>query len=480
MQKTPNCTTSSALPIEVQYHGISILIVDDEPGICELLQKALSRLFRHIDTAGSIKQAEQLRRRNQYDVVLLDVNLPDRSGTEWYEIFNDEANNADVIFITGYASLQTAIQALKLGASDFLLKPFNLDQIITAVKKCVNNRIEKRVNIALTRDVKRYTSSGLIGNSVKSQTLLNNITHYAPSRAAVLIQGESGTGKELVARELHVQSGRSGAFVPVNCGAGDSTDLANELFGYCDPNGVKESSEGLLKLANGGTLFLDEICELPPSVQSALLRVLEEQVVRPLGSSRSFTTNVRIIAATNKDLNLEVESGNFRQDLFYRLNVLSIYVSPLRERREDLTQLIPYYTERLAVEQGVEIPKWSEEELASLHEYHWPGNIRELKNLIERCILTGKSVSYHWQDILPTQVQRPQIINVTHDGINSTLPIMEQTIAHGYPDNWDLKEVEKAHIIQVVNDCKGNKTAASKVLKVSRKTLDRKFKEWEP
>lgn len=480
MQKPAYYTTKHTLPIDAQYQGISILIVDDEPGICDLLKKALGKLFKQIDTAETVKQAEQLRQRNQYDLVLLDINLPDRPGTEWQEIFAEDANSADVIFITGYANLQTAIQALKLGASDFILKPFNLDQIFNAVKKCIDNRIEKRVNIALKRDVKRYVSSELIGRSDNSRALSKQISHYAPSKAAVLIQGESGTGKELVARELHMLSGRSGAFVPINCAGTDASNLAHELFGFCEPNATNCEREGLLRIANGGTLFLDEVSELPVNIQSALLRVLEEQVVRPLGSNRTFTTNVRVIAATNKNLKEQVENGEFRQDLYFRLNVLSIYVTPLRERAGDLVDLVPYFTSRLSKEQGVVEPEWSLFEINSLKEYHWPGNIRELRNLLERCILTGKSIKHHWDDVVMNNVNSSQVINVAVNGVNNSIPLIEAENPVGYPDEWELKSVEKAHIQQVVGFCEGNKTAASKLLKISRKTLDRKFKEWGP
>lgn len=478
MPTTSKYTTDLTTPIDIQYQGISILVVDDDQGICELLQKALRKLFQQIDTASSVTQAEQLRLKNQYDVIMLDINLPDRSGIDWYEVFEDSANSTDVIFITGYANLQTAIKALKLGASDFILKPFNLDQIYTAVKRCVDNRIQKRINTALKRDALRYQSDTLIGDSEQSRTLNKQINQYAPSKAAVLIQGESGTGKELVARELHLRSERNGAFAPLNCGAMEATNLANELFGYCDPMVAGECREGLLRLANGGTLFLDEVSELPASIQSALLRVLEEQVVRSLGANRAFTTDVRIIAATNKDLKKQVENGEFRQDLYFRLNVLSIYVTPLRERTSDLIQLIPYFAKTLAREQGVTAPEWHSYEIDSLNGYHWPGNIRELRNLIERCILTGKPISYHWQEISKDVIPRQQMMKISSNTGFNSLPMLADHDMNGYPDDWEIKAVEKAHIMKVVDVCDGNKTAASKKLKISRKTLDRKFKEW--
>lgn len=478
MLTTSKYTTDPASLMDIQYQGISILVVDDDVGICELLHKALKKLFKQVDTATNVAQAEQLRQQNQYDVIMLDINLPDRSGIDWFEVFEDSDNSTDVIFITGYASLQTAIKALKLGATDFILKPFNIEQIYTAVKRCVDLRIQKRINTALKRDALRYQPQTLIGCSENSHILNKQISQYAPSKAAVLIQGESGTGKELVARELHLHSERIGAFVPLNCGAMDAEHLAKELFGYCDPKDPGDCREGLLRLANGGTLFLDVVSELPASIQSALLRVLEEQVVRPLGANRVFTTDVRIISATNKDLKKQVENGDFRQDLYFRLNVLSIYVTPLRERISDLNQLIPYFAKTLAKEQGLPDPEWHYYDIDSLKGYSWPGNIRELRNLIERCILTGKPISYHWQEISKDVLPGFQMMNIgSSNGCNS-LPLLTENESHGYPDDWEIKAVEKAHILKVVGVCDGNKTAASKRLNVSRKTLDRKFKEW--
>jgi DNA-binding NtrC family response regulator len=274
----------------------------------------------------------------------------------------------------------------------------------------------------------------------------------------VLIEGESGTGKELVARQLHLLSGRSGAFVPVNCGAIAPDLLASELFGHTAGafTGAKGNREGLFSYASGGTIFLDEIGEMPMNMQTALLRVLEQRAIRPVGSEKEVDINVRVIAATNRLLIDEVEAGRFRRDLFYRLNVLNIVIPSLRSRPDDVAELTHYFTLQLSQELGIKDVIWSHEDLQVLQQHDWPGNIRELRNMIERCILLGKPPAEYWK--------KPASVMVND--------------AMGYPLNWPLKEVEKQHVTKVVDNHNGNKSAAARDLGVSRKTLDRKFKDW--
>ena len=464
------------------YQSVSILVVDDEIGMQKVLEKAFRRLFSRVDCAGSIEEAESLRKRTHYDIVILDINLPDRSGTEWSEIFEHREHITDVIFMTGYADLDTAITALKLGAADFILKPFNLDQMLKAVQQCLDKRIERRMRDALTRDVQRHVNTTIIGSSDKTKQIIQTIRQFAPSKASVLIQGESGTGKELIARGLHEVSGRAGPFVPVHCGSMSQQLLEAELFGQVvmAPNNASVSKEGLFQIANGGTLFLDEISEMPHGVQSVLLRVLEERTIRPVGSTKSINVDIRVVAATNKNLKLEVKEGRFREDLFYRLNVLAIQVPPLRERKTDLIELVPYFSKQLADELGMSEPVWNEEDILTMHQYEWPGNVRELKNLMERCILIGKPMAKYWRELNFENPDFRSKISVTlsHDNISTTIPDFNNNYI-GYPTEWTLKDVEKAHINQVVKYHDGNKSAAAKELGISRKTLDRKYKEWE-
>ncbi|EGU30496.1 sigma-54 dependent response regulator [Vibrio ichthyoenteri ATCC 700023] len=464
-----------------QYQAFSVLVVDDEAGMQAILQKALSKWFSKVDTAGSIEQAEALRFANHYDLIILDINLPGRSGIEWEEAFNDEERKADVIFMTGYADLETAISALKLGATDFILKPFNLSQMLQSVQRCMDKRLNERLQYALHRDVKRHITTEIAGTSDKTRQLKQLISQFAPSRASVLIEGESGTGKELVARGVHEASGRKGPFVPINCGAIAPELLESELFGHTMGafTGAKKSREGLFRVASGGTLFLDEIGEMPLAMQSALLRVLEQRAIRPVGGEKEVSVDVRVVAATNRNLQKEVKSGRFREDLFYRLNVLKIDVAPLRERKSDLAELVPYFTKMLSIELGIADPKWAREDIEAMQNYDWPGNIRELKNLIERCILLAKPPAHYWRELAGSHVQPS--ISVSVSSGSELIEVAEPMKApgKGYPNSWSLKEVEKSHIQQLVEFYDGNKSAASRDLGVARKTLERKFKEWE-
>ncbi|MGI2171045.1 sigma-54-dependent transcriptional regulator [Shewanella sp. MF05960] len=437
---------------------MSVLIVDDEPGMRSFLMKALAKKFALVETASTIAQAETLRSQGHFDLLIVDIRLPDRSGIEWHEALNDRERQSDIIFMTGYADMDVAIKALRAGASDFIMKPFHLEQMMTAVDRCIEKRLLKRENFMLRRELAHGQSSTIIGNSEAIRDVKQVIERIAPTNAVVLIEGESGTGKELVARQLHQLSGRSGAFVPVNCGAIAPELLASELFGHTAGafTGAKGNREGLFSYASGGTIFLDEIGEMPMNMQTALLRVLEERSIRPVGSEKEIDIDVRVVAATNRLLIDEVEAGRFRRDLFYRLNVLNIVIPSLRSRPEDVVELTHFFTLQLSQELGIKDIIWSHEDLQVLQQYDWPGNIRELRNMIERCILLGKPPAEYWKKPVVTVIPE----------------------AMGYPLEWPLKEVEKQHVTQVVDAHNGNKSAAARDLGVSRKTLDRKYKEW--
>ena len=308
----------SELPSSLSWTAVSVLVVDDEPGMRAILKKALSKKFAQVDTAGSIEEAEELRKRCHFDLLIVDINLPGRSGIEWHEAFDPATRRSDVIFMTGYADLDTAIRALRAGASDFILKPFNLEQMMQSVNRCIERRLVERQNFALQRDVDRTFPVDIIGDAEKTQQMKKMIAQVAPSIAAVLVEGESGTGKELVARALHQLSQRTGPFVPLNCGAIAPDLLESELFGHVSGafTGAKKGREGLFRVANNGTLFLDEIGEMPLSMQSSLLRALEQKAIRPVGAEREVQVDVRIVAATNRNLKQEVEEGRFRRDLY--------------------------------------------------------------------------------------------------------------------------------------------------------------------
>ncbi|WP_409522848.1 sigma-54-dependent transcriptional regulator [Nitrincola sp. MINF-07-Sa-05] len=438
----------------------SVLVVDDEAGMRSFLQKALQKHFGLVEVAGSIELAEELRKRCHFDLIILDVKLPGRSGIEWYEALEDPNRHSDVIFMTAYAELDTAIQALRVGAADFILKPFRLEQMMNAVRRVLQRRQLARENFLLRREMTQLveTDSPMLGDSPGIKRLEAVIQRVAPTPSAVLIEGESGTGKELVARALHQQSGRDGPYVPVNCGAIAPELLEAELFGHTKGafTGADRAREGLFSFASGGTLFLDEIGELPLSMQAKLLRALESKTVRPVGSEQEIRIDVRILAATNRSLADEVQASRFREDLFYRLNVLTLTLPPLRERAEDIPQLAHYFSRKLSQELGLPAVPFSHEDLMAMQSHHWTGNIRELKNFIERCILLGH---------LPLHELSGQ------DALNGRMP--------GYPSCWPLDEVERRHILRVLEACEGNKSATARQLGIARKTLERKLIAWQ-
>lgn len=438
--------------------AVSVLVVDDEPGMCNFLKKSLSKHFALTETAGSVEEAEELRKRCHFDLLFVDINLPGRSGMEWHEALEQSDRRSDIIFMTAYADMETAIQALRIGASDFILKPFRIEQMMNAVNRCLERRALARSNFVLQRQVQHsLPMSHMIGHSEAIQQVQDVIRRVAKTPSAVLIEGESGTGKELAARMLHQLSTRSGPFVPVNCGAIAPDLLDAELFGHTKGafTGANKAREGLFTYADGGTLFLDEIGEMPIQMQAKLLRALELKAIRPVGSEQEIPVNVRIIAATNRTLSEEVEKQRFREDLFYRLNVLTINLPPLRKRPKDIPDLIHHFSAKLSRDLGLPPIPFAHEDIQALQSYGWPGNIRELKNFIERCILLGKLPIEHFQE------------QKSDSGISECF------------DGWPLDEVEKHHILRTLNQHNGNKSAAARTLGVSRKTLDRKLALWD-
>ncbi|SFC50919.1 two component, sigma54 specific, transcriptional regulator, Fis family [Marinospirillum celere] len=452
----------TAMPDLHLCRSASVLVVDDEPGMRQFLEKALGKHFGLVETAGSIDHAEALRQRCHFDLMILDVKLPGRSGIEWHEALKDPNRHSDVIFMTAYAELDTAIQALRVGAADFILKPFRLEQMMNAVMRVLKRRRLSRENFLLKREVRQFleADNAMVGTSASMQRLENVLQRVAPTPSAVLIEGESGTGKDLVARALHQKSGREGPYVPVNCGAIAPDLLEAELFGHTKGafTGANRARDGLFSYASGGTLFLDEIGELPLGMQAKLLRALEEKAVRPVGSEQEVKVDVRILAATNRKLDEEVKAGRFREDLYFRLNVLTLTLPPLRERSEDIPQLAHYFSRKLSQELGLEPIPFSHDDLQAMEKHPWTGNIRELKNFIERCILLGR---------LPLEDLR------TQDQQAST------GSGGGYPSCWPLEEVERKHILQVLAASENNKSAAARQLGIARKTLDRKLTAWE-
>lgn len=439
----------------------AILIVDDEPGMCNFLQRALQDDCAVVQIANSVKEAEEIRRREYFDLLIVDIRLAGVSGVEWLQTLRTLGDQTDVIFITAYADLETAIEALRVSASDFIMKPFRLEQILNSVERCLERRHALRENLLLQRQVdKIYSDREIVGQSAAIRNMKEVIERIASSPVTVLIEGETGTGKELVARHIHDLCGSTGPFVPLNCSSISSELIESELFGHAKGafTGASNAREGLFSFAKDGTLFLDEISEMPLSMQTKLLRVLEEKKVRPVGSDRETPVNTRVIAATNRHLAEEVETGRFRQDLFYRLEVVTIRVPPLRERLDDIPELIKHFTKILSDELGMPPVSLTHSEINKLRHYLWPGNVRELKNVIERYLLLGK---------FPAELV---------EGSNSDGDKVPERM--GFPTSWPLEDVIKHHVRRVLEDSGNNKSETARCLGISRKTLDRRLRHW--
>lgn len=440
---------------EAAWKQYSVLVVDDEPGMVSFLQRALTARCGSVDTAGSVEDAAPLLKRRLYDLIVLDIALPGRSGIDWLHDLRDEGFAGDVVLMTAYADLDTAIDALRAGAADFLLKPFSLAQVLNALQRCFERSRLVRENFVLRREVNERAAvvEGVVGESAAMRALCDRLRRIAPTPATVLLTGESGTGKEVAARALHGMSSRAGGpFVPLNCAAIAPELIESELFGHVRGayTGAQQSREGLFYYARGGTLFLDEVSELPLSAQAKLLRVLEERRIRPVGSEQEIPVDVRVLAATNRDLRAEVAAHRFRQDLYYRLQVVELNLPPLRERVEDIPALLEHFIGLLAPYLGVPRLAPDARALARMSAYDWPGNVRELKNLVERSLILG------WFDLGPE-------------------PDTTSGVATG---EGSLEAVEKRHILAVLAGCDGNKSEAARRLGISRKTLDRKCQAW--
>ncbi|HWV63698.1 MAG TPA: sigma-54 dependent transcriptional regulator [Oxalicibacterium sp.] len=440
----------------------SILIVDDEPGMRSFLKRTLTSRCSRVETAESVEDAAVLLGQQHFDLIILDNSLPGKSGVDWLHEIRARGLYNDVVLITAFADLDIAIRALRAGAADFLLKPFRVNQILSAIGRCFDRAHLRRENFVLRRELDQHAdlagADGLIGQSAALQPIHDAITRLASVPSTVLITGESGTGKEVAARAMHFLSNRSrNHFVPINCGAVPPDIIESELFGHVKGafSGAASSREGLFFYAQGGTLFLDEVGDLPMPMQVKLLRALEEKKIRPVGADREIPVDVRVIAATNRNVELEVAEGRFREDLYYRLNVVQLQMPPLRDRLEDIPALAAGFVRQLAQQLGVPPRPLDDKVLASMAVYSWPGNVRELRNLVERWLILGN---------LPDAVFGNRMaINVADRAADGEV---------------SLEAIEKQHILKILAESGGNKTEASRRLGVSRKTLERKCAEW--
>lgn len=438
----------------------STLIVDDEEGMRSFLARALAPRCGLVEQAASAEQAAELVSRYHFDLIVLDIALPGKSGVDWLAELRAGGFPGDVILITAFADMDTAIRALRAGASDFLLKPFRIDQMLAAVKRCFDRARLARENYVLRRALAESGGvEGLIGDSDRAAELRAMIRRLAAAPSTVLILGESGVGKEVAARALHEHSTRAARpFVPVNCAAISAELIESELFGHVRGafTGATETRNGLFYYAQGGTLFLDEISELSAAIQTKLLRVLEDRRIRPVGSNREIPVDVRIVAASNRDLAAEVAAGRFRPDLFYRLDVLTLRIPPLRERPEDIPALVRHFMLQLAAHLAVPPLPLYPEVMQALRGYDWPGNARELRNFVERSLILG----HYPLDALEREADE------LDDGGGAGA------------DSERLAEVERRHVLAVLAAANGNKSEAARRLGISRKTLERKCALW--
>lgn len=450
-----------ARPPGIVLSGVSILIVDNDPQVKTDFARILAARQAVVETATSIAAAEALQRRRHFDLIIVSMHLPGASATGWLRALRAAGACADVIFVTDYAELDAAVSVLRAGAADLLIKPLRPEQMLASVQRCLTWRHMMRRPSQSRRCSGGQRRYGIVGESAAVCDIYNIARRAAPTLSTILIEGETGTGKELIARAIHSLSGRTGEFVAVNCGAIAAELLESELFGHTKGafTGAHSARQGLFNRARGGTILLDEIGEMPLALQANLLRILEDKRVRPVGSDRELTIDCRVLAATNVALAQRVEQGGFREDLFYRLNVLRITVPPLRDRLEDIPPLVEYFTEKLSSELGVSPIRFAHRDIIRLQGYHWPGNIRELKNVIERSLLLGE---------LPDDCGERAC----------ALPSQAPATTNEMPLAWTLSEVMKHHTLRVLRSVAGNKSAAARRLGVSRKTLDRKLNAW--
>ncbi len=440
----------------------TILVVDDEPGMREFLEIMLQKDGYNVETAADGPEAIDKIEEKLFDLAIVDIQMPVLNGIEVLKKFNEKSPDTTVIMITAYASHETAIEAMKLGAYDYITKPFKIDEIKLVIKKALEKKKLERENTRLRKELEtQYGFGNIIGRSPSIVKVFELIKRVAELNVNILITGESGTGKELVARAIHYSGTRhERPFVPVNCGAIPETLMESELFGYKKGafTGAARDKRGLFEEANGGTIFLDEIGDLPLHLQVKLLRVLEEKKIRPLGGTEATNVDVRVIAATNKKLEDEVTNGKFREDLFYRLNVIKIVLPPLRERKIDVSPLAIHFINKYSLEMDKDIRGISPKALEILENYHYPGNVRELENIIARCVALESSNVIR-QETLPQLVTGRDYLDLdTSFASNSSLDTL-------------LGDVEKKMIEKALRTTNGNKTEAARLLGITLRSL---------
>lgn len=445
---------------------LNLLVVDDERALREACRETAHAAGFNTFVADSAEHAQKILEQQNVDIVLLDLRLPGANGLEALKVIKNRRPNALVVVMTGFATVPSAVQAMKFGAFDYISKPFTLDELRVMLERAIDElkmTTEKRVLRERLRS--KHGFGSIVGRAPEMEKLYRIIAKAAQSTHPVLIMGETGTGKELVARSIHYSGPcHDKPFIPVDCGSLVPSLIESELFGYAKGSfaGAVRAKDGLLTIAQGGTVFLDEVGELPTDLQAKLLRAIQEKEIRPVGSTKRVPINVRILAATNRDLECAVAEGTFRRDLYFRLNVLSLRIPPLRERKQDIPLLVEYFLERMSRSSGT-MRAMSDESMKALLEYDWPGNVRELENCIDRACASSSGPLIQVGDLLsPVQDVHHSIPAGASEGVK-IVPIAE---------------LEKQTILRTIDQLKGDKLLAARLLGIGKTTLYRKLKEY--
>jgi DNA-binding NtrC family response regulator len=443
-----------------------LLIVDDQPENLKSLALGFSRSDYEVLTALGGREAINTIKENDIDVAICDLKMPEVDGMEVLRYCVGLTPPVAVVMVTAFGTIESAVEALKEGAFDYITKPVNLKELRIQVEKAFEHQDLRKENIYLHSQInEKYGFEGMIGETSEMQRIFEKARLIAKSKATILVQGESGTGKDLLARAIHYNSPRAKyPFIPIHCAALPETLMESELFGHEKGafTGAIARKEGLFELANGGTAFLDEISEIPAAMQVKLLRILETKEFMRVGGVKPLQVDIRVICATNKNLSEEVEEGRFREDLFYRLNVISFTIPPLRTRRADIPILVKNFVDEFALENKKNIKSITKKALAYLTAYHWPGNIRELRNCIESIVIFAPGEELD-EDILPDHIRPAE---KREPGYAFTAPIGQT-----------LDTVEMKYIQETLMGVEGNRTRAAEILGISRRTLQRKLKD---
>jgi two-component system response regulator PilR (NtrC family) len=439
----------------------TILVIDDEKSIRDMLAIMLKKSGFHVSLAENGKSAIQAINKNVFDLVVSDIRLPDITGIDILKHCKKVSPETDFLLITAFASQETAVEAVKNGAADYIYKPFDIDDLKIKINNCLSKKRLERENVLLKRSVERQLQfENIIGLSPKMQMIFELVRKISPTSSTIMISGESGTGKELIAKAIHYNGSRKGeAFVPFNCGAMPENLVESELFGHVKGafTGAIQNKKGLFEVADRGTLFLDEIGEMTPGMQVKLLRALQEKRIRPVGGTQETPIDVRVVAATNQDLQKAVDEGRVREDLFYRINVIPIHVPPLRDRKEDIRLLADHFMRKYSQEMNKNLQRLSPDALTCLENYDWPGNVRELENAIER------AVALEMSDTIGVESLPEKVSHIPQQMEWALFRIPER----GLDLEGHLEQIRREALLEALKRCNGVQKEAAKLVRMS-------------